>query len=76
MGDFGSVSWKVFEKFVFIRGGCVFVRQRGDHRVYFKEGIRRPIVILQYNPLPPFVILNNLRLLGISKDEFKDFLGR
>ena len=75
MGDFGSVSWSIFEKFLFSRG-CVFVRIRGDHRVYTKSGLRRPLIVPQYNPLPAFILMNNLRVLGVSKKELLKFLGR
>lgn len=75
MGDFGSVSWKDFEKFL-LEQGCVFKRIKGDHRIYTKAGARRSLVVPRYNPLPPFIILNNLRLLGIEKIELLKFLGR
>lgn len=75
MGEIGSVSWKDFEKFL-LANGCVFKRIKGDHRVYWKNGIRRPIVVPQRNPLPPFIILNNLRVMGITKEEFVTWLHR
>jgi len=75
MGDFGSVDWKRFEKFL-LKHGCDFKRIKGDHRVYTKMGLLRPLIVPQHNPLPPFIILNNLRILGVSKEEFLKFLGR
>jgi predicted RNA binding protein YcfA (HicA-like mRNA interferase family) len=75
MGDFGAVDWRTFEKFL-LEQGCVFKRMKGDHRVYAKPGSKRPIVVPQYDPLPPFIILNNLRVLGVAKEELLMFLGR
>lgn len=75
MGDFGSVDWRTFEKFLLDRG-CTFKRMKGDHRVYTKAGLKRPLIVPQYDPLPPFIILNNLRVLDATKDEFLIFLGR
>lgn len=75
MGDFGSVNWKIFESFLFAQG-CLLKRVKGDHRVYSKPGARRPIIVPQYDPLPPFIILNNLRVLGTTKEDFLKFLGR
>lgn len=75
MGDFGSVDWKIFEKFL-LEQGCVFKRIKGDHRVYTKPGLKRSLIVPQYDPLPPFIILNNLRVLGETKDELLKFLGR
>ncbi|MBU1705977.1 type II toxin-antitoxin system HicA family toxin [Patescibacteria group bacterium] len=75
MGDFGSVDWKVFEKFL-IEFGCEFKRMKGDHRIYTKPGLKRPLVVPEYDPLPSFIILNNLRILSATKEEFLKFLGR
>lgn len=50
--------------------GCVFVRQRGDHRIYRKANLKRPIVIPAISDIPVFIILNNLHILGISKEEY------
>lgn len=64
-----SVHWKEFEKFLF-QVGCEFKREKGDHRIYWKKGIKRPIVVPRDTSLPPFIILNNLRVLGISREEY------
>jgi predicted RNA binding protein YcfA (HicA-like mRNA interferase family) len=64
-----SVHWKEFEKFLFLVG-CVFKRQKGDHMIYWKEGIKRPIVIPRDKSLPAFIIINNLRVLGVSREEY------
>lgn len=69
MGELGSMHWKSFEKFLF-KIGCEFKREKGDHRIYYKKALKRPIVIPRDKGLPSFIILNNLRILGISKDEF------
>ncbi|MDP3958208.1 MAG: type II toxin-antitoxin system HicA family toxin [bacterium] len=67
------VHWKEFEKFLFFIG-CKFTRETGDHRVYWKEKIKRPVIIPRSKSLPEFIILNNLRTLGISKKEYLDFM--
>ncbi len=64
-----SIHWRDFEKFL-LNIGCEFKRQKGDHRVYWKKGIKRPVVIPQDASLPAFIILNNLRVLGISREEY------
>lgn len=64
-----SIHWKEFEKFLF-KIGCEFKREKGDHRVYWKEGIKRSVVIPRDTSLPAFIILNNLRVLGISREEY------
>ncbi len=75
MGDFGAVDWRTFHTFL-LECGCIFKRMKGDHRVYTKNGLRRPLIVPQYDALPPFIIMNNLRTLGATKEEFLKFLGR
>ncbi|MGB6666853.1 MAG: type II toxin-antitoxin system HicA family toxin, partial [Candidatus Acidiferrum sp.] len=41
--------------------GFAFVRERGDHMIYSKTGILRPIVVPRYDALPVFIIKNVLR---------------
>ena len=69
MGELGSIHWKKFEKFLF-KVGCEFKREKGDHRVYTKAELLRPVVIPRDKNLPAFIILNNLRVLGISREEY------
>lgn len=67
------IHWKEFEKFV-LHVGCRFVREKGDHRVYWREGLLRPVVIPHRRDLPEFIIKNNLRVLGIDRKQFQDIL--
>lgn len=69
MSDIDSISWRKLEKFL-LSCGCMFVREKGDHRVYTKSGLARPLVVPQYARIPAFIVLNNLRVMGISKKEF------
>mgnify|MGYP001578012523 CR=1 FL=1 len=64
-----SLHWKLFEKFLF-KHGCEFKREKGDHRIYNKKGIKRPVVIPRDSDLPAFIIINNLKVLGISREEY------
>jgi len=64
-----SIHWKEFEKFL-LQSGCEFKREKGDHRIYWKKGIKRPLVIPRDTALPVFVILNNLRVLDISREKY------
>jgi predicted RNA binding protein YcfA (HicA-like mRNA interferase family) len=63
------VSWERFEKFLLFIG-CVFVREKGDHRVYKKIGISRPIIVPRRSDLPVFIIKNNLRTLCMTAEEY------
>ncbi len=69
------INWKKFEKFL-LYVGCRFDRQKGDHRIYWREGLPRPIVVPRDAQLPVFIIRNNLRILQISAEEYLDILKR
>lgn len=75
MAKIGSIHWRKFEKYL-LSIGCKFKREKGDHRVYWKEGIKRPIVVPREVQLPAFIILNNLRVLGVSRNEYLAWLRR
>lgn len=60
---------RVFELY-----GFVFDRQEGDHLIYVKEGILRPVVIPTYKQVPVFIIKNNLRSASISREEYFQLL--
>lgn len=67
------ISWKKFEKFLLFVG-CEFVREKGDHRIYSRNGLARPVVIPRDSALPVFIIRNNLRVLGIGPEEYLEIL--
>ncbi|MFN3408281.1 MAG: type II toxin-antitoxin system HicA family toxin [Limisphaerales bacterium] len=62
------VDWKALER-VFLEAGFVFARQEGSHRSYVKPGLARPVVIPTCREVPVFIIRNNLKTAGISRDE-------
>ena len=61
---------KMFEK-----EGFTFARQAGDHLIYTKPGIKRPLVIPAYKAVPVFIIKNLIRTSGISRERYFDLLG-
>jgi predicted RNA binding protein YcfA (HicA-like mRNA interferase family) len=69
------VPWRDFER-VIIKAGCRFVRQEGDHRVYKKQGLKRPIVLPTDDNVPVFVIKNNLRTLNLSREGYFKLLAQ
>jgi predicted RNA binding protein YcfA (HicA-like mRNA interferase family) len=62
------VDWKTLEC-VFIRAGSIFENQEGSHRMYRRIGTLRSVVIPAYREIPIFVIQNNLRTAGMTRDE-------
>lgn len=69
MPKFAPVDWKTLER-IFVAAGFQFVRQEGSHRSYLKPGVARPVVIPAYREIPVFIIRNNLKTAGISRDEY------
>lgn len=64
-----SVLVALFEK----EGFC-YARTKGDHLIYTKKGIIRPIVIPRYEEVPVFIIKDLLRTAGIDRDRYFELL--
>ena len=75
MGGIDSIHWKRFEKFL-LKIGCKFKREKGDHRVYWRQGLKRPVIVPRDSRLPAFIVHNNLRILGISREEFLKIISK
>jgi predicted RNA binding protein YcfA (HicA-like mRNA interferase family) len=75
MDKVGRVSSRRFEKFL-LKVGCEYVSQESSHRKYRKPGLARPIIVPFTNELPAFIILNNLRTLGIPKKVYIEIISR
>ncbi|MBI4653203.1 type II toxin-antitoxin system HicA family toxin [Candidatus Kuenenbacteria bacterium] len=59
---------------VFQAEGFYISRQKGDHLILIKPGVSRPIIIPMYDEIPVFVIKNNLRTAGISREKYFQLL--
>ena len=73
MPRIAPIHWKKFEKFL-LYVGCIFEREKGDHRIYSRSDLKRPVVIPRDTNLPVFIINNNLRLLSVSHTNYLDIL--
>lgn len=67
------VHWRKLAK-VFEKSGWKYVRTKGDHLVYEKEGFLRPVVIPKYKEIPEFIILKNLQTAEISRKGYLKLL--
>ena len=56
------------------KAGFKCVRIEGDHYVYTKPGVARPVVIPEWPEVPVFIIKNNLRTANMSRDEYFEIL--
>ena len=64
-----QIQAKIFEK-----AGCMYTRTKGDHLIYHYPGASRPVVIPKYKEVPTFVIKNNMRIIGMSRDKYLELL--
>ena len=60
---------------VFERDGFRYIHTEGDHMVFTKPGTLRPVVIPKYNPIPVFIIKNNIRTAGMSRERYFELLA-
>lgn len=60
---------KIFEK-----EGFKYCRTKGDHIIYSKLGVSRPLVIPIYREVPTFIIKNLFRTAGISRERYFELL--
>ena len=75
MPKFAPEHWRRVEA-VFLAAGFQFARQEGSHRSYVKPGVSRPVVIPAYKEVPVFIIRNNLKTAGLSRDEYFALLAK
>jgi len=62
---------------VFELDGFTIKRQKGDHLILTKPGIKRPIVIKKGGKEVPVThILTNLRTAGIDRERYFELLDR
>lgn len=74
MPSIRPISYKRLAK-VFEADGFACVRNEGDHMVFTKAGVLRPVVIPKYSAVPVFIVKNNLRTAGISRERYFELLG-
>lgn len=75
MARITPVHWKKLLK-IFELEGCVLIGQTGDHLELKKEGAKRRIVIPKYKDIPVFIIENNLKTAGISRQRYFELLKK
>ena len=75
MPKLSAVSYKKLLK-VFEADGFRRVREEGDHMVFTKPGVVRPVVIPKYSAVPVFIIKNNLRTAGMSRERYFELLNQ
>lgn len=71
-----NISIAQFRKFL-AEVGCEMISIEGGHEKWKKEGCLRSVIILTHiEPIPEFILKNNLRTLGLTRKDFVDWLKR
>lgn len=56
--------------------GCTYDRIKGDHEIWVKPGLKRPIVFpIKDKEITPRIIVSNLNTLGISPQEYLNLIA-
>ena len=69
MSKIGPVSYKILV-YIFELAGFKCIREEGDHMIFTKTDVLRPVVIPKYKSIPVFIIKNNLRTAGMTQDRY------
>ncbi|PIP88494.1 hypothetical protein COW80_00095 [Candidatus Beckwithbacteria bacterium CG22_combo_CG10-13_8_21_14_all_01_47_9] len=67
------IKRKKFETFLKLIG-CQLKRIKGDHLIFWRSGLKRPVIITADTDVPIFIIRNNLRTLGMSVKEYLNLI--
>jgi len=62
---------KVFQMF-----GCQYKRKEGSHHILIYPGAKRAVVIPEYDEIDVEIIKNNMRTVGMTREQYVDLLKR
>jgi len=69
-----NISVAQFEAFLEL-ALCKWIRIEGGHQKWTRSDLHRPVIFQTHiDPVPEFIIKNNLRILGYSRNDFFDIL--
>ena len=66
--------WKtqilLFEKY-----GCTYKRKKGSHHILTCPSAKRAVVIPEYNEIDVEIIKNNMRTVGMTREEYFELIN-
>ena len=73
MKKLSNITLDEFRAFLKAKG-LTMQRTNGGHEMWSREGMLRPVVFQTHiDPLPEFVVKNNLAAIDVSRKEFLEF---
>lgn len=74
MAGLKNISLKTFRSFLKDQG-LKKIRTNGGHEVWSRIDLIRPIILQTHkDPIPEFIVQNNLANIGLSKKDFIEWL--
>lgn len=69
-----NIGLKDFQKFL-LHLGLTQIRTKGGHEIWSRKDLTRPVIIQSsQDPIPQFIVKNNLRTLGLTSQDLFDYL--
>lgn len=76
MGAIQNIDVKTYRRFLEYHG-LKHIRDNGGHEIWSKPSLLRPVTFQAHiEPVPEFIIKNNLRIMGCTKKELEQFLAQ
>lgn len=70
-----NIGLKDFRRFL-ISQGLKLIRTKGSHEIWSRKDLTRPVIIqANKDPIPNFIIKNNLRTLCLKANDLIEFLS-
>ena len=73
MAKIAPTDWKAQLK-VFQLYGCEYIRKKGSHHVLRYPNAKRAVVIPEYAEIDADIIKNNMRTVGMTREEYFELL--
>ena len=74
MPSLKPISYKLVIK-AFETEGFLYNRTRGDHLIYTRPDVKRPLVIPKWDAIPVFILKNLIRTAGMTRERFLALIG-
>ena len=69
------IDWKTLMK-IFEAFGCKYKRKHGSHHILCYPGAKRVVVIPEYDEVDVEIIKNNMRTVGMTREQYFDLLKK
>jgi predicted RNA binding protein YcfA (HicA-like mRNA interferase family) len=75
MSRITPTHWKI-QLSIFRLYGCRYKRKKGSHHILTHPTAKRAVVIPEYTEVDTDIIKNNMRTVGMTRDEYFELLKR